>query len=177
MLLYNLKDDMNKTNPNYLAHPALDYLFHQVSVFKCILFFILTISSTTIMAQKEVLIYGGIRVNQFGGCSDEREQMINLFNSFGDNVTELMDDLDATWCADLPGKEVLVIPDLEGGDLVLSPAVLAKVQAFITGGGVVIVHGQFSDNDENFINQVLGSAIVPETTFGGNATLPPDLKI
>ncbi|MGC3959474.1 MAG: M36 family metallopeptidase [Verrucomicrobiota bacterium] len=95
----------------------------------------------------------------------------------------------ATFSNALLSAKLLVIPELEIGDLAPALSVAAKgiISNFVSGGGNLIICGQSGSRDENFVNQVFGygvstaassssslrSGAAVGTAFdGGPATLP-----
>ena len=114
--------------------------------------------SSKLMAQQNVLLYlNPAHIDVAGGCGAEGTNMNNILTATN-TVTPQSDNLDASWLANIPGQDAIVIPEQQNGQLVMSPAVLAAVVNFVNSGGSLIVHGgnRLSGRSETLLNQIFG---------------------
>ncbi|MFC1498716.1 M36 family metallopeptidase, partial [Verrucomicrobiota bacterium] len=74
----------------------------------------------------------------------------------------------AVFTTALTGADILVVPELENGDLAaaLDPAAVSVISNFVSAGKGLIIIGQEGTNDENFVNHIFGFAVQGETSTG-----------
>jgi hypothetical protein len=92
----------------------------------------------------------------------------------GHTVTDITGSTLADFTTGLTGNTVLVIPELQNGNLnaALDAATKTLISTFVTNGGVVQVHGGTTPNDTNFLNGVFGYSVTTAgATASGSSTL------
>lgn len=74
--------------------------------------------------------------------------------------------------AGIAATDTLVIPELERQSLapVLSSGAISTISNFVANGGTILIHSQFSDHDEEFINTVFGLNLAPGLEASGSAS-------
>jgi uncharacterized repeat protein (TIGR01451 family) len=104
--------------------------------------------------------------SQTGGESDNVQASLAYL---GHTVSTFTGIDAADFTAALAGQDVLLIPELENGDLgaALSPAAKIVIAEFVAGGGGLIIHGR-SIYDANFLNEVFEFATVSAAANGSN---------
>ncbi len=110
-------------------------------------------------------------VNYSPGDPDaEASNIEDAAASFGHTVSSFIEITGADFTAALTDQEVLIIPDLEFGDLApdLSPEAITAINAFVTGGGRLVIAN--SDNGPNataFLNTVFGFSLAEDDVNTG----------
>lgn len=134
-----------------------------------ILGLLLTVASLSANAADVAFYFDPAFVDQPQEATNLRTTLVNN----GDTVTDLTGTTGA-FTAALANNEILVIPELQNGDLnaALTPADRTEIADFVNGGGIVIVHGGTTPNDTNFINGVFGLSLSTDgTTSNGTSSL------
>lgn len=119
-------------------------------------------------------------VDTSGGISDESDTIQAALTAAGHTVQTFSGITKADFLAGLSGAAVLVIPELENGDLnaALSTSARTLLQDFVQGGGGLIVAGDSGSNDTALLNAILGATIADGgasglSTIGGAASGTP----
>ncbi len=104
---------------------------------------------------------------------DAAQEGLNLRTTLvsgGHTVSDITGSALADFNTGLSGKTILVIPELQNGDLAaaLDAPTRAAIANFVNAGGTVQVHGGTTPNDVNFLNGVFGYSI----TTNGYASAP-----
>lgn len=108
---------------------------------------------------------------------DVAQEALNLRTtlvSAGHTVTDINGHALADFTTGLTGADILVIPELQNGDLFagLDAATRTLIQTFVNNGGTLQIHGGTPPNDVNFLNGIFGYALVTNgTLFAGSSTL------
>jgi len=128
-------------------------------------------------------------VDSGNSSSSESDNVQASLVALGHTVTTFTGITDGDFTAALAGKDVLVIPETENGNLApaLSPAARAVIANFVAAGGGLVKHGHRT-SDEDVLDAVFGFSISTATTStttssltaaaagtafaGGPATLP-----
>ena len=99
-----------------------------------------------------------------GNSSSEASNMQATLEAAGHVVTPFTGTAAASWTAALAGKQVLVIPEQEDGEIApaLPAATITVIQNFVNGGGTLIVADDYSST--LFLNAVFGFSIVLDGT-------------
>jgi hypothetical protein len=86
--------------------------------------------------------------------------------ALGHDVSRFDGTSAAAFAAATAGAQVLLLPELETGDLAaaLGEAAEAVVEGFVAGGGVLIVHGEYEGRGMSVLNEVFGWALAPGDT-------------
>lgn len=108
----------------------------------------------------------GSFVDTSGGTFAESDNIQASLISQGHTVSTFTGITASAISAALAGRQIVVIPELEAGDLnsALDAAGRAAFASFVSSGGSLIIHGESSSRDEAFLNGVFGFSIAP----GGN---------
>ena len=106
--------------------------------------------------------------DQSGGS--EAENLYAALVGFGHDVRRFDGTSAARFAAALAGVEVLVIPELENGDLaaLLDAAARKAIADFVAAGGRIVV-SLGAPNTIGLVNAILGTSLVPGVGFGGPA--------
>lgn len=102
-------------------------------------------------------------------CGSEADNLIVSIDSFGGhNVTTFTGISAAEFSAALEGKQVLVIPELEEGDLApdLSPEAISVIADFVNQGGRLLVFGSSNTEVQDLLNALFGYSLVVTGTPG-----------
>jgi|GEM_PF-6536101 len=110
-------------------------------------------------------------VDTTGGPTSESDEVQAALTFLGHSVTTFTGITAADFSAALAGQDILLIPELEHGDLgaALSPAAITVISDFVANGGGLIILGHFS-NAPNFLNQVFGFATAPAGSSGAGSS-------
>ncbi|HKY62185.1 MAG TPA: hypothetical protein VJR29_02105 [bacterium] len=95
-------------------------------------------------------------------CGAEANNLLVSINSFGGHtVTPFTGITDADFTAALAGQQVLIIPELETGDLEpdLSTEAIAVIHDFVEQGGRLLVFGEAVTPLENLLNTIFGFSL------------------
>ncbi|MFM9941134.1 MAG: VCBS domain-containing protein [Hyphomicrobiaceae bacterium] len=103
--------------------------------------------------------------NNFRAESDNIQASLT---SLGHTVTTFTGFDAGSITAALAGKSVLVIPELENGNLAgaLDAAARSVIATFVQNGGVLIINGEYDSNDESLLNSVFGFSIASGSASG-----------
>lgn len=100
--------------------------------------------------------------NEGDVCESEVENLLASIDSFGGHSVATFSGIAAAdFTAALAGKQVLIIPELEEGDLApdLSPEALAAIADFVSQGGRLLVFGDSNPEVEALLNAVFGFSL------------------
>ena len=95
-------------------------------------------------------------------CEAEANNLQITIESFGGHtIVPFTGITDADFTAALAGSQVLVIPELEEGDLApaLSPAAITVINDFVEQGGVLLTFGSSDLEAQNLLNAVFGFSL------------------
>ena len=96
-------------------------------------------------------------------CGSEADNLIASIDSFGGhNLTTFTGISASEISAALEGKQVLVIPELEEGDLApdLTPEALGVIAEFVNQGGRLLVFGSSNEEAQSLLNALFGYSLV-----------------
>jgi hypothetical protein len=110
------------------------------------------------------------------GFVDSVQEGANLRNTLtanGHTVTDISTSTLAAFTAGLSGQDILVIPELQNGDLyaALDAPTRTLIANFVSGGKTIQVHGGTSPNDVNFMNGIFGYTLTTNGQAVSAATL------
>lgn len=110
---------------------------------------------------------------------DVAQEGLNLRTTLvsgGHTVSDITGSALADFNTGLSGKTILVIPELQNGDLAaaLDAPTRAAIANFVSAGGTVQVHGGTTPNDVNFLNGVFGYTIATNNYASGPSTKTAD---
>jgi WD40 repeat protein len=101
-------------------------------------------------------------VDTAGTIDSESDNVQAALSSLGHTVSTFTGITEAEINSALADKDVLLIPELEHGDLNadLSPGAKTAIADFVSGGGGLVIHGESGGHDESFLNGVFGLSLV-----------------
>ena len=99
--------------------------------------------------------------NEFAESDNTQASLTNL----GHTVTTFTATDAASLSAALVGQHALVIPEMEIGTWIPTADVIAVIQAFVSAGGTLVIHGYSGDQDA-FLNTVFGFSVATDLSFG-----------
>ncbi len=129
------------------------------------------ITSRDLHAQSNIaLFYDGAYVDNGAFCGSEGTNLLNYYNGAGHTVTTFIGTTGASWTPALSGKDAVVIPEQENGQIVLDAAATTELQNFVSSGKVLLIHGRFL-RAERFLNTVFGFSLLSAggTSSGSSA--------
>ncbi|MFQ5668218.1 MAG: DUF4215 domain-containing protein [Candidatus Binatia bacterium] len=115
-------------------------------------------------------------VDSFGSSASESENLQAAVASLGHAVRPFTGTSAAAFRGALAGRQVLLIPDLERGNLapVLSAAAKTVLADFVADGGGLIIHHCAPGFDATFLNEVFGFAVTTANSpFMSTSVLQP----
>jgi hypothetical protein len=124
----------------------------------------------TAMADDIVVFDNPSYVDTGGTSSNESDTMQASLASLGHTVTTFTGISDTDFAAALAGKDTLVIPETEIGDLnaALTPAARTVIANFVAGGGGLIKNGH-RVRDEDLLDAIFGFSLTSVAlSTGGN---------
>jgi Thrombospondin type 3 repeat len=136
--------------------------------------FTLTIAAP--VAATNVLVFDNPSyVDTAGGTSSESDNIQASLTSLGHAVATFTDITDTGIAAAIAGKDVLLIPELENGDLAaaLSSAAKTTIANFVASGHGLIVNRDYTtggQRDSQLLNAVFGFSLTT-ANLGGVSTL------
>ena len=109
----------------------------------------------------------------FVDLSNESPKLQSEIVSLGHAVTTFTDFSQSGFASAFSSSNLLVIPELESGDLfsAMSSSARSEVNNFVSSGGDLIIAGGYN-NPVSFLNGIFGFSLVQETfTASGSTTL------
>lgn len=106
-------------------------------------------------------------VDTSGGTTAESDTLQASLTSLGHTVSTFTGITASAFAAAGAGADVLVIPELENGNLIaaLDATAKAAIAAYVAGGGALIMMGvEGQSRDVDFLNGVFGFSLVAEGT-------------
>ncbi len=128
-----------------------------------------------VTAANIVVFDNGAYVDTVGGPSSESDTVQASLTALGHTVTTFTGIADTDFATALAGKDILLIPETEVGDLnaALSPAARTVIANFVAGGGGLIKNGHRT-RDEDLLDSIFGfsltSVTLPTNSDGGSLT-------
>jgi len=112
----------------------------------------------------------GAYVDTSNTTNAESDNMLVSLAGMGHSVNPFSGITAGDFAAALSGKSVLVIPELEVGDLNadLSPAARTTIANFVNAGGTIIVAGTTSNRDTDLINAIFGFSLAGGGSSGAS---------
>ena len=91
--------------------------------------------------------------------------------SLGHSTSIFSGTSDTAWSTALGATDVLIVPELERGNLAaaLSATTETNIASFVAGGGNFILSGDYGNNDVNLLNSIFGFSLV-STYHSWNST-------
>jgi len=126
------------------------------------------------VAQANAAIVSYFNDGAFVDAGNESIKMRAELVGLGHTPLDFAGTTDAAWSSALSAANVLVIPELESGNLIasLSATTRSNVAAFVSGGGVLVIAGTHSSNDTAFLNTIFGYSVVDGVGLAsGSSTL------
>lgn len=119
-------------------------------------------------------------VDTANGTGSESDNVQASLVSLGHTVSTFTSTSAAGISAALSGQDVLLIPELERGNLTaaLSSSARSVISSFVSSGGTLVIHGDTgTGGDETLINSLFGFNIIPGYTSNstsGSSSLTAD---
>lgn len=127
----------------------------------CALVSLLLMLSVVVESRAALVSYfndGGFVQSQ--EASNMRAELVGL----GHTPLNFTGTSDAAWASALSVANVLVIPELANFNLVgagqLSSTTRTNIASFVSGGGTLVIAGEFDNHDTTFLNAVFGYSIL-----------------
>jgi VCBS repeat-containing protein len=125
------------------------------------------LATTQLIGANVVVFDNGAYVDTFGGAGSESDTIQASLASLGHTVTAFNGIDAASFTAALIGQQVLVIPELEIGNLVLDAAARTVVQQFVSNGGTIVIGGDQANGDEDLVNALFGFNVQQGDNYSG----------
>jgi len=137
---------------------------------------LLTILSMGIAnAANVVVFYNATYVDTGATGSAEATNEIATLTAQGHTVTTFTGITATAITAATAGQDVLVIPELENGDLnaALNAAARTAIHDFVTGGGQLIINGQGTSHEVDLLNAIFGYSLVDSGSMSSGSLAGP----
>jgi hypothetical protein len=142
--------------------------------------------AATKLVNAQVAVFDSeLYVDTFGSTSSESDNVQASLRSLGHTVRTFTGIDAASISAAVAGADVLLIPEMEVGNLVLDPAAVSVLRDFVSSGGTFIINGDSDSGDENLLNSLFGYSLtqgsilasgqpIGRTTIGAGTTFADD---